>query len=198
MYYLLWGQENSAATIIRPAVIFIKKILYHWRRRKIVLSLAGGLSRLVNWVGGYLFGCSTLVRVSLFCSKTLEKFGKAWNNARALLVSISVMKKKHKTWAPDSHGQNPGSENFQKINQNNVERYFFRGNSTLAWKVQHQFMGKYKSMTPSSLSPLFVSNLFWGLSNKFKQLVAGCVMEGFHDVLPKEHRGAFYDTPWGL
>jgi hypothetical protein len=63
--------------------------------------------------------------VSLFCSKTLEKFGKGWNNARAHLVSISVMKKKDTTWAPDSHGQNPGSENFQKINQNNVERLFF-------------------------------------------------------------------------
>ncbi len=30
------------------------------------------------------------------------------------------------------------------------------------------------------------------------QLVAGCVMEGFHDILPKEHPGAFYDVPWGL
>jgi hypothetical protein len=71
--------------------------------------------------------------VSLFCSKTLEKFGKAWNNARAHLVSISVMKKKHKTWAPDSHGQNPGSENFQKINQNNVERLGFFLQATAHW-----------------------------------------------------------------
>ena len=23
-------------------------------------------------------------------------------------------------------------------------------------------------------------------------------MEGYHDVLPKEHPGAFYDVPWGL
>jgi hypothetical protein len=23
-------------------------------------------------------------------------------------------------------------------------------------------------------------------------------MEGFHDVLPKEHPGALYDVPWGL
>jgi hypothetical protein len=23
-------------------------------------------------------------------------------------------------------------------------------------------------------------------------------MEGFHDVLPKEHPRAFYDVPWGL
>ncbi len=23
-------------------------------------------------------------------------------------------------------------------------------------------------------------------------------MESFHDVLPKEHPGAFYDVPWGL
>ncbi len=29
-------------------------------------------------------------------------------------------------------------------------------------------------------------------------LVAGCVMARFHDVLPKEHPGAFYDIPWGL
>jgi len=47
-----------------------------------------------------------------------------------------------------------------------------------------------------SLSPLFLSNLFWRLSNKLIHLVAGCVMEGFHGVLPKEHPGAFYDVPW--
>jgi hypothetical protein len=52
-----------------------------------------------------------------------------------------------------------------------------------------------QSMTPSSLSPLFLSHLFL----KVKQhLVAGCVMEGFHDVLPREHLGAFYGVPWGL
>jgi len=53
-------------------------------------------------------------------------------------------------------------------------------------------------MTPSSLSPLFYIQLVL----KVKQQVdASCcwVCHGrFHDVLPKEHPGAFYDVPWGL
>jgi hypothetical protein len=40
--------------------------------------------------------------------------------------------------------------------------------------------------------------LFRMLSDKLIHLVAGCVMEGFHDVLPKEHPGALYDVLWGL
>ncbi len=59
-------------------------------------------------------------------------------------------------------------------------------------------MCKQKLMTPSSLSPLFYIQLVL----KVKQLVdASCCWVchgGFHDVLPKEHPGAFYDVPWGL
>jgi hypothetical protein len=53
-------------------------------------------------------------------------------------------------------------------------------------------------MTPSSLSLLFYIQLVL----KVKQQVdASCcwVCHGrFHDVLPKEYPGAFYEVPWGL
>jgi hypothetical protein len=59
-------------------------------------------------------------------------------------------------------------------------------------------MCKHKLMTPSSLFLLFNIQLVL----KVKQQVdASCywVCHGrFHDVLPKEHPGAFYDIPWGL
>jgi hypothetical protein len=51
-------------------------------------------------------------------------------------------------------------------------------------------------MNSSSLSPLFYIQLVL----KVKQQVnASCCWDGrFHDVLKKEHPGAFYDVPWGL
>jgi hypothetical protein len=53
-------------------------------------------------------------------------------------------------------------------------------------------------MTQSSLSLLFYIQLVLKVR---QQVDAACcwVCHGrFHDVLPKEHPGAFYDVPWGL
>jgi hypothetical protein len=59
-------------------------------------------------------------------------------------------------------------------------------------------MCKHKLTTPSYLSPLFYIQLVLKVK---RQVDAACcwVCHGrFHDVLPKEQPGTFYDVPWGL
>jgi hypothetical protein len=59
-------------------------------------------------------------------------------------------------------------------------------------------MCKHKLMTPSSLSPLFYIQLVLKVKQQVDAACCWVCLGRFHDVLPKEHPGAFYDVPWGL
>ncbi len=59
-------------------------------------------------------------------------------------------------------------------------------------------MCKHESMTPSSLSPLFYIKLVLKVKQQVDAICCWVYHGSFHDVLPKEHLGTFYDVPWGL
>ncbi len=52
----------------------------------------------------------------------------------------------------------------------------------------------HKLMTSSLTHP----NLFWRLSNKSDSPCCWVCHGRFHDILPKEYSGTFYEVPWGL
>ncbi len=63
--------------------------------------------------------------------------------------------------------------------------------------MRHRFMCKHKSMTTS---PLILSFFQLVLKFKLQDDASSCWVchRRFHDILPKEHPGAFYEVPWGL